>query len=38
MVQETWQFLSRDSVKRNMLDYSMLWCPNGLGLHSTTLK
>jgi hypothetical protein len=31
-------FLSRDSVKRNMLAYSTLWCPNGRGLHSTPLK
>jgi hypothetical protein len=36
--QETWRFLSRGSVKRNMLNYSMLWRPNGRGLHSTLLK
>jgi hypothetical protein len=35
MRQGTRQFLSHDSVKRNMLAYSTLWCPNGQGLHST---
>jgi hypothetical protein len=38
MAQETWKFLSHGSVKRNMLAYSMLWHPNGRGLHSTPLK
>jgi hypothetical protein len=31
-------FLSRGSVKHNMLAYFMLWCHNGQGLHSTPLK
>jgi hypothetical protein len=35
MAQETHQFLSRGSVKRNMLAYSTLWRPNGRELHST---
>jgi hypothetical protein len=30
--------LSRGSVKPQMLAYSMLWCPDGQGLHSTPLK
>jgi hypothetical protein len=38
MAQETHQFLSRGSVKRNMLAYSTLWHPNGRELHSTPLK
>jgi hypothetical protein len=38
MAQETQQFLSRGSVKRNMLAYSTLWRPNERGLHSTPLK
>jgi hypothetical protein len=38
MAQETQQFLSCGSVKRNMLAYSTLWRPNGRGLHSIPLK
>jgi hypothetical protein len=29
---------SNGSAKRQMLAYTMLWCPNGQGLHSTPLK
>jgi hypothetical protein len=38
MAQETRQFLSRGSVKCNMLAYSMFCCHNGWGLPSTPLK
>jgi hypothetical protein len=33
MTQVTRRFISRDSVKRNMLVYSMLWHPESAFIH-----